>query len=209
MPCSTLESCGEAAACVLLPVRTGVRRTGRGKRPVPGWCRQADEGQLAEASFSILQRIQTCLHGDENARRLNKNNPLHETPSPPTKLVPTISPFRHGYTGRRAGEAEPVPVVKGRREPSPSGSAENGLPPATRGKRQGFGPACRFRCPNGASDVPVRHTWWPEGWFRRASTKSVRESGKPGGKGSSGKATAEGPESWIKTAERGAERCHL
>ncbi|GGF91917.1 hypothetical protein GCM10010924_19780 [Rhizobium wenxiniae] len=39
--------------------------------------------------------------------------------------------------------------------------------------------------------------------------KSVRESGKPGGNGSSGKATAEGPESRIKTAERGAERCHL
>ncbi len=28
----------------------------------------------------------------------------------------TISPFRHGYTGRRAGEAGPALVVAGRRE---------------------------------------------------------------------------------------------
>jgi len=95
-----------------------------------------DEGSMPHAQRTHAPFLWTFL-----ALSFSKSNGLHETPSPfipAISTMPTISPFRHGYTGRRAGETGSALVVKGRREPSPSGSVENGLPPATRGKRQGF-----------------------------------------------------------------------
>jgi hypothetical protein len=53
--------------------------------------------------------------------------------SPSPNPMPTLPPSRRGYTRRRPGGPKdgPALVVEGRREPSSSGSAENGLPPAT------------------------------------------------------------------------------
>jgi len=61
--------------------------------------------------------------------------------SPPHEPVPTIPPSRHGYTARRCSEAGSARGGRGRRRTSRTGPAENGLPPATRGKREGVGPA--------------------------------------------------------------------
>jgi hypothetical protein len=63
-----------------------------------------------------------------------------------------------GYAARRGSRAGSALVVREGRAPSSQGPAENGLPPATRGKRQGIGPPLSFHAPNGAPDVPVRHT---------------------------------------------------
>jgi hypothetical protein len=70
-------------------------------------------------------------------------------------------PSRRGYTARRCSEAGSALVVREGRKPSSRGRAENGLPPATRGKRQGIGRTLSFHTPNGAPDVPVRHTRGP------------------------------------------------
>ena len=78
--------------------------------------------------------------------------------SPPHEPVPTIPPSRHGYTARRCSEAGSARGGRGRRRTSRTGPAENGLPPATRGKRSGVGPALSLHAPNGAPGVPVRHT---------------------------------------------------
>src|SRR5690606_12511408 len=79
----------------------------------------------------------------------NINN-LTPPSSPTPKPVPIISPFRHGYTGRRAGEAGPALVMEKRRKSSSSGFAENGLPPATRGEAKGYGPALHLLMPERA-----------------------------------------------------------
>jgi hypothetical protein len=75
--------------------------------------------------------------------------------------MPTILSSRHGYAARRGSRAGSALAVREGRAPSPQGPAENGLPPATRGKRQGIGPPLSFHAPNGAPDVPVRHTRGP------------------------------------------------
>jgi hypothetical protein len=78
-----------------------------------------------------------------------KIRPPSSTPSQP---VPIIPPPRSalGYTGRRAGEVGPAPVVEKRRKSPSSGFAENGLPPATRGEAWGFGPDPRLLKPERA-----------------------------------------------------------
>jgi hypothetical protein len=84
----------------------------------------------------------------------------HLTPrsSPSPKPVPTLPLSRRGYTRRRPGEARPALVVKGRREPSSSGSAENGLPPARRGKQMVSDRPPASDARKSAPGVPVRHT---------------------------------------------------
>ena len=68
----------------------------------------------------------------------------HRTFSPPPPSMPTISPSRRGYTARRRGEAGSARGVGGRRRTPCTGPAENGLPPATRGKRRALDRAFRF-----------------------------------------------------------------
>ena len=74
----------------------------------------------------------------------------------PKAFIPAFSPHaynspsRIGYTGRRSGEAGPALVAEGRRKPSSSGSAENGLPPATRGEVKAHGPSLRLLMPERA-----------------------------------------------------------
>ncbi len=159
--------------------------------------------------------------------------PLHPSPfSPSNKPVPTILPSRHGYTARRDSEAGSARGVGKRRKTSRTGPAENGLPPATWGKRWGVGPILSFHASNGAPDVPVRHTRRPGLADASASSAGREHAGRP--KPSVGVARAcgrdvktamdpsgnrrttstipafaEGSESQAKTAERGAERCHI
>ncbi len=146
--------------------------------------------------------------------------------------MPTIHPSRHGYTVRRGSEAGSARGLGKRRKTPRTGPAENGLPPATWGKRWGVGPTLSFHAPDGAPDVPVRHTRRPgladasassAGWkhagrpkpsvgIARACGRDVKTAmGPPGNRRTTSTipAFAEGPESWAKTAERGAERCHL
>ncbi|TCN46369.1 hypothetical protein EV665_10441 [Shinella granuli] len=157
----------------------------------------------------------------------------HAPFSPPTNSVPTILPSRHGYAARRGSEVGPALVAGEGREPAPQGPAENGLPPATRGKRRGVGPTLPFHAPDGAPGVPVRHTRGPgpaDASASSAGVKPLREGcesafpsaiamardcacqnggAHPGNRrqASTAPALAEGPQSRAKTAERGAERC--
>jgi len=64
--------------------------------------------------------------------------------------MPTIPPFRRGYTARRCGEAEPAPGGGKRRKSFHPGFAENGLPPATRGEMEAHGPGLRLLMPERA-----------------------------------------------------------
>jgi len=64
-----------------------------------------------------------------------KNFNLQHSPPPNLCLQGPRSAL--GYTARRCSEAGPARVVRVRRKTSSSGSAENGFPPATRGKREG------------------------------------------------------------------------
>ena len=61
-----------------------------------------------------------------------------------------LATFRHGYTARRCGEAGPAPGGRKRRKSSHPGSAENGLPPATRGEMKATGPSLRLLMPERA-----------------------------------------------------------
>ena len=122
--------------------------------------------------------------------------------------MPTLLPSRRGYTRRRPGEAGPALVTGKRRKFLSSGSVENGLPPARRGKRDGFGPATCFRCPKErAGRACAAHMGVDEdgvaGFF---SPTHPRETG---GQTSSPETFAERPESRAEPAERGAERCHI
>jgi len=72
--------------------------------------------------------------------------------------------------------------VGGRRRTSRSGLAENGLPPATRGERRVSDRPSSLEARKSAPGVPVRHTGWLAGWFRRTVQKSVRSIGDTGGK---------------------------
>ncbi|AOF89982.1 hypothetical protein BSY16_2946 [Sinorhizobium sp. RAC02] len=146
----------------------------------------------------------------------------------------SVHPAR-GYAARRGSQAGSVLAVREGREPSPEGPAENGLPPATRGKRQGIGPTLSFHAANGAPDVPVRHArrlgladasassagmaavrkgqtpfrpQCPQGEVLR-DEKSERPIPETGGRHPPAPAFAEGSGSQAKTAERGAERCHI
>jgi hypothetical protein len=65
--------------------------------------------------------------------------------SPPASSMPTIPHPALGYTARRCGEAGSARGVRERRETSCTGPAENGLPPATRGKRRDIGPILPFQ----------------------------------------------------------------
>jgi hypothetical protein len=141
--------------------------------------------------------------------------PFIPAPRPHAILLPS----HHGYTGRRAGEAGSARGVRGRRRTSRSGLAENGLPPATRGETGFSDQPSSLEARKSAPGVPVRHTGWLTGWFRRTvqSPSDARSSGLARGRRHrrnrrqtpSGLATSEGPKSRAKTAERGAERCHL
>ena len=92
----------------------------------------------------------------------------------------------------------------------PEGSAETGLPPATREKRR----ACRtdpavFQ-PNRAPDVPVRHARRRASIARRLRGLSpVRAAQVAATSLSTIPAFAERSKSQAKTAERGAGRCHI
>jgi hypothetical protein len=55
--------------------------------------------------------------------------------SPPSHLMPTILPFRSGYTGRRAGDAGPVRVV-GRRRKGPSPGFVKTVSPRRHGRKE-------------------------------------------------------------------------
>ena len=140
-----------------------------------------------------------------------------------------------GYAARRGSQAGSALAVREGRRPSPEGPAENGLPPATRGKRQGIGPPCRFTprtarrmCLCGTQggwlggcvgivrrdgssperrQTPFRRQG-PQGEVLRGE-KSDRPIPETGGRHPRIAAFAEGPESQAKTAERGAERCHI
>ena len=90
--------------------------------------------------------------------------------------------FRIGYAGRRASHAGPAPELKGRREPSPSGFAENGSPPARRGETAGNGPACHLLRPERARRTSLCGTHGGRsGWFRRTFT-SVDPGSEPAAK---------------------------
>ena len=99
------------------------------------------------AFAALLQRLST-----------RKNHPAF---SPLCQPVPTISPSHHGYTVRRDSEAGSARGLGRRRRTPCIGPAENGLPPATWGKRRGVGPILPLHAPDGAPDVPVRHTRRP------------------------------------------------
>jgi hypothetical protein len=143
------------------------------------------------------------------------------------------SPSRHGYAARRGSQAGSALSVREGRVPSSKGPAENGLPPATRGKWRGIGPTPSFTLrtarrmclcgtqggwTGGCVGIVRRNASSPEGGntFRPASPRSVmpwRQNGRPipetGDQHPPAPAFAEGPESRAKTAERGAERCHI
>mgnify|MGYP005760502977 CR=1 FL=1 len=139
----------------------------------------------------------------------------HPRSSPSPKPVPILPLSRRGYTRRRPGEAGPALVVKGRREPSSSGSAENGLPPARRGKQMvpDRPPASDAR--KSAPGVPVRHTGGsmrmvsPDLQVRRDAGAASLGTRETGGQTPLHSTFAERPESRAQTAERGAERCHI
>ena len=137
-------------------------------------------------------------------RRTFSRAPIFHAPT----TAAILAVFRIGYTGRRSGEAGPARVVEGETQnlvirvcgkwSSSGDTGEAGKP----------GPAASFPMPEtSAPGVPVRHTEWPDGLVRRVSMsttlwgnrrqKTVRQ------------AKAEGPKSRAKTAERGAERCHI
>jgi hypothetical protein len=136
--------------------------------------------------------------------------------SPPLSPMPTITPSRSGYTGRRAGDAGPVRVV-GRRRKGPSSGFVKTVSPRRHGrkekrvgrKRQSLSrrPAERrvclwgtqgegrsggliARCPPGLS--PQGGQYRERRWSKARSILPDREA-----------------EPTDKNAERGAERCHL
>ena len=104
--------------------------------------------------------------------------------SPPPRPMPILRASRRGYTARRCSEAGSALWVREGRKPSSKGSAENGLPPATRGKRRDIGPTLRFTAPNGAPGVPVRHTrgtGLADASASSAGRKAVRGEASPSG----------------------------
>ncbi|SMF67635.1 hypothetical protein SAMN02982989_3595 [Xaviernesmea oryzae] len=109
--------------------------------PCGGDARQGRGGCGGRHSPALMDKTQT---------RLSSINHLTPFSSPLLHSMPTITPSRIGYTGRRSGEAGPARVLRGRRKASPSGFAENGLPPATRGEMTGNGPAHRLLMPERA-----------------------------------------------------------
>ncbi len=156
--------------------------------------------------------------------------------SPPPSPHAILPSSRCGYTARRCGEAGSALLAGDGRKPSPRGLAENGLPPATRGKRRGVGPGPPLHASNGASGVPVRHTRGPGVMDASASSAGAafsrerrqnpfrpgRAQGEPARCAKPDKtrpgnrrrtflrpAFAERPKSRAKTAERGAERRHI
>jgi hypothetical protein len=142
-------------------------------------------------------------------RRRNFSSPF----SPPIKPMPTITPSSSGYTGRRSGEAGPAPDVKKRRKSSRTGFAENGLPPATRAERMRVGRQRRLfdQTQQSAGRACVAHKGKTgSGSHRPLSARWFeRAIGNGDGKRHSPIFQSEGPKSRAKTAERGAERCHL
>jgi len=92
----------------------------------------------------------TTLSGYIQHFPLSSVKHLTSTSSPPSQPMPTISPFRRGYTARRCGEAGPAPGGRKRRKSSHPGFAENGLPPATRGEAEANGPGLRLLMPERA-----------------------------------------------------------
>ncbi len=106
------------------------------------------------------------------SRHLQRNRPH------PSNPCLQSSPSRHGYAARRGSQAGSALLVQEGREPAPKGPAENGLPPATRGKRRGTGPTLSFHAPNGAPDVPVRHARRSDWRMRRHRPPGCKQSGR-------------------------------
>ena len=71
--------------------------------------------------------------------------------------TPTILAPRHGYTARRRGEAGSAIAIRERRKPASEWPAENGLPPATRGKRRASNRAFRFTSERRAGRACAAH----------------------------------------------------
>ncbi|MBP1851895.1 hypothetical protein J2Z17_003347 [Rhizobium halophytocola] len=90
-------------------------------------------------------------------------------------------PFRHGYTTRRCGEAEPARYLGKRRRAPCSGCVENGLPPATRGMRtDAVGPAGPHLMPERRAGraCGARKGWiWQQATGRPAFVTRVARSG--------------------------------
>jgi hypothetical protein len=85
----------------------------------------------AHHSSPPLKNQAGCI---SNHRRARQN-----FPHPAKPCLQSCHPAK-GYAARRGSRAGSALVVREGRAPSPQGPAENGLPPATRGKRQGIGP---------------------------------------------------------------------
>ena len=129
-------------------------------------------------------------------------------PRPPKPCLQSCHPVADRLSGVAARRGRRFGWRKDVRR-HPEGSAETGLPPATREKRR----ACRtdpavFQ-PNRAPDVPVRHArrrasiaWRPRGFPRFARCRWRRPTVTI-------PAFAERSKSQAKTAERGAGRCHI
>ncbi|AOF88748.1 hypothetical protein BSY16_3785 [Sinorhizobium sp. RAC02] len=102
----------------------------------------------------LRQRLMSAKGGFRAAVLANTGMPLRfcqplsgeksrTFPHPANPCLQSCHPAR-GYAARRGSQAGSALSVREGREPSPEGPAENGLPPATRGKRQGIGQTLSF-----------------------------------------------------------------
>ena len=172
-----------------------------------------------------------CSEANQSLGKNRQEKPPPIFPAPSLHAYNSPVPHRiHRKAFRRGGAGAGVEgktqslIVRVRGKWSPSGDTG-------RGDGQRTGPSS-LDARKSAPGVPVRHTGWPNGWFRRTflsvrvkrrvrrrrhgSLAITRFARGPCGilgfnprRTPSGKAKAEGPKSRIKTAERGAERCHL
>ncbi|TCL73934.1 hypothetical protein EV286_103468 [Rhizobium sp. BK251] len=151
-------------------------------------------------------------HGDDPATHTQQSQSLGRIPVPlrPRPADPCLHLPRPviGYTGRRSGEAGPVPQVGDGRKSRPAGSAEHGLPLATRGAgERASGRPLPAAARNSAPGAPV--------WRRKVAglkAASDRMSDRISGcrRLSAGRpAAAEGPKSRAQTAEAGHVRVSL